>query len=385
MQTDGVLVTGARAPVAVHWAWALRASGYRVHLGDVQRYPLGHARGLSEGYLRFAAPRHDFAGFRRDILGLCTRHRITTIVPTCEEVFWLAAMMDDLTSAGITLFAPPKDILHRVHDKAAFVTLCQDFWPHLPQTRRLASMGEARAEAAAAGGLVFKPVYSRFATRTLIRPSAAAVATIQPTPADPWVAQEFLPGREVCAYAIATQGQVRALAVYHPRHRAGLGAGIYFDPVDPEPALAFVRAFCAATQWTGQVSFDLIEGAGGLYPIECNPRATSGLHLIRDAGGLTDAAFGAAEPLLIRSDVGAQCVKLAMWLYAGWPHRRRMPAFRADLARATEALRWADGRRIGLAGQLRAVIEIAGLALRRGQSLQQAATADVEWNGPDQH
>jgi hypothetical protein len=385
MQTDGVLVTGARAPVAVHWAWALRASGYRVHLGDVQRYPLGNARGLSEGYLRFAAPGHDFAGFRRDVLALCARYRITTIVPTCEEVFWLAAMIDDLAQAGIALFAPPTAILRAVHDKAAFITLCHDFWPHLPRTRQLITADDLRAELPEAGRLVFKPVFSRFATRTLICPTAARAATIQPTPADPWVAQEFVPGREICAYAIATQGQVRALAVYHPRHRAGLGAGIYFDPVDPEPALAFVRAFCAATQWTGQVSFDLIEGAGGLYPIECNPRATSGLHLIRDAGGLTEAIFAAPDPLLIGADVGAQCVKLAMWLYAGWPHRRQMPAFRADLARATEALRWADGSRIGLAGQMRAVLEIAGLALRRGQSLQQAATADIEWNGPGQH
>ena len=195
------MVTGARAPVAVHWAWALRASGRRVHLADVSRHPIGSSNDLSEGYLRFALPRHDFAAFRRDILTLCRRHSITMTVPTCEEVFWLAQISPDLAAQGVTLFAPSADLLTTAYDKDAFIRLGQGFWPHLPRTRRLESRADLHSAAEGMASLVFKPVFSRFATRTLIRPSLHQLASITPTHAEPWVAQDFLPGREIGAVA----------------------------------------------------------------------------------------------------------------------------------------------------------------------------------------
>lgn len=370
------MVTGARAPVALHWAWALRAAGRRVHLADSLRWPIG--RGFAGGYLRHAPPGFDLEGFRRDLLQLCARHGIGLIVPTCEEVFWLAQIAPDLAAAGVRVFAPSFPLLAQVHDKGTFIALCAGFWPHLPQTRRLTSVADLEGLPDLAG-LVLKPAFSRFATRTLVRPRPAQVARLRPSPGDPWVAQAFLPGREVCAFGIAVAGKVTALAVYHPLYRAGQGAGIYFEPVEPGPALGFVRAFAQATGWTGQLSFDLIETEAGIAPIECNPRATSGLHLLRDPGALV-AALAGGGPVLVPGDARPQCVRLAMWLYGAWGARRRWGAFRADLARADEALEW-GGARVGLAAQLRAVAEIGGVALRRGQGLQAASTADIEWNG----
>ncbi|PJF07934.1 hypothetical protein [Pseudorhodobacter sp. MZDSW-24AT] len=376
MAAEAVLVTGARAPVALHWAWALRAAGRPVHLADSLRWPIG--RGFAAGYLRHAPPAFDLDGFRRDLLRLCAEHGIGQIVPTCEEVLWLAQIAPDLAAAGVRVLAPPFPVLAQAHDKAAFIALCAGFWPHVPQTWRLSTQADLEGLPDPAG-LVLKPVFSRFATRTLLRPSAAQVARLRPTAQAPWVAQAFLPGREICAYAIAVEGEVTALAVYHPLYRAGRGAGIYFQPVDPGPALRFVRAFAQATGWSGQLSFDLIETEAGLAPIECNPRATSGLHLLRAPGALV-AALEGGGPLVLPDARGPQCVRLAMWLYGAWGARGRFGAFRADLARAEEALVW-GGARVGVAAQLRAVAEIGAIALRRRQGLQAASTADIEWNG----
>jgi hypothetical protein len=378
MEAEAVMVTGARAPVALHWAWALRSAGRRVFLADCLRWPIGRGPAFSDGYLRHAPPRHDLQGFLRDLLAHCGRHRIGLIVPTCEEVFWLGQIAGDLAAAGIRVFAPDMSTLARVHDKGAFIDLCHTFWPHLPVTRRLTSRAAVEA-LGQTGALVLKPAFSRFATRTLVRPLPDDLTRVRPTPSDPWVAQSFLTGREVCAFAVAVQGKVTALSVYHPLYRAGKGAGIYFQPVDPAPALRFVGAFARATGWTGQVSFDLIETADGLAPIECNPRATSGLHLLRDPLAIC-AAMQGGGPVLVQADARPQCLRLAMGLYAAWPNRRRMADFRADLARADEALDWGDTR-VGLGSQVRAVAEVATLALLRGQGLQAAATADIEWNG----
>lgn len=376
---DAVMVTGARAPVALHWAWALRATGRRAFLADSLRWPIGAALGFSDGYLRHAPPRHDLAGFRRDLLALCERHRIGLILPTCEEVFWLARIADDLAQVGVRVFAPALPTLAQAHDKGRLIERCKPVWPHLPHTRRLTSPKDLPMPDEAAG-LVLKPAFSRFATRTLIRPTAAQLARIQPSPRDAWVAQTCLTGREVCAYAIAVAGRVTALSVYHPAYRAGQGAGICFQPVDPAPALHFVTAFAAETGWTGQLSFDLIETPDGLAPIECNPRATSGLHLLRDSQALC-AALEGGPPLLVPPDTRPQSVALAMWLYAAWPNRHRLRAFRGDLAASDQALAWGSTR-VSLPAQMRAVAEIAAIALRRRIGLQAASTDDIEWNGP---
>ncbi len=372
------MITGARAPVALHWAWAFRRAGRSVFLADSLRWPIGQGAAFSQGYLRHASPRHDLARFRRDLLDQCAAKGIGVIVPTCEEVFWLAQIAPDLKAAGVRLHAPPFALLAQVHDKGAFIDLCRGFWPHLPRTQRLQSRADLDS-AGDPGGLVFKPAYSRFALRTLIRPTAQALSRICPSPGDPWVAQQFVPGREICAFAVAWQGQVTALAAYHPLYRAGKGAGIFFQPVDPAPALAFVRAFARATGWSGQLSFDLIETDTGLVPIECNPRATSGLHLLRDPVALVQALEGDA-PGLVAQDGTPQAVHLAMWLYAAWANRSRWAAFQADLARADEALVW-DGKPVTGLRQGLALAEIAARALWRRQGLQAAATHDIEWNG----
>ena len=46
-------------------------------------------------------------------------------------------------------------------------------------------------------------------------------------------------------------------------------------------ARAWVETFVAREGYTGQIAFDFIETeAGVMYALECNPRATSGVHLL---------------------------------------------------------------------------------------------------------
>ena len=145
-----------------------------------------------------------------------------------------------------------------------------------------------------------------------------------------------------------------------------------------------MRHFVAGTGWTGQISFDLIRRPdGSVLPLECNPRATSGLHFFRNPSAFSRAMFGQDT---IMPDVSRpQCVRLALWLYGsqrlfrpgGWQTLRRA------LAEAEDVMNW-PGDRIGVLGQLRPVVEIARLAIRQGISLQAASTHDFQWDGPDQ-
>ena len=57
---------------------------------------------------------------------------------------------------------------------------------------------------------------------------------------------------------------------------------VCFERIDPSPAvLDWVSQFVSHTRFDGFVSFDLIvDASGAVFGIECNPRATSGIHFV---------------------------------------------------------------------------------------------------------
>ncbi len=373
-----VLITGARAPVALHLARLFHAAGHSVLLADTHRFPISRGTRIA-GYERLPPPRGNVATYGEAVERLVRDEGIELVIPTCEEVFFLAAARD-LHRATIPLFAPPLKTLAQAHHKGAFARLATGLGADPPRTDVIESAAELRA----VGDLrerVLKPAWSRFASRVLVRPDVDALPQVLPTAADPWVVQDYLPGEEICSFGVARGGRLLAFSAYRPLHRAGVGAGIAFEPVKDATAERFAAGFAARTGWTGQLSFDFRrDGEQRLHVIECNPRAVSGLHFFAARDGLPGVYLGggAAEA----SDRRAMTLPLALLAY-GLPQAMRERAVGAW---------WTDFRRVGnimafpgdrslLGGQLLALGEIALLALRTGKTLQQAATHDIEWNG----
>jgi glutathione synthase/RimK-type ligase-like ATP-grasp enzyme len=371
-----VLITGARAPVALHMARLLHGAGWSVHLADSLAVPLAAGTRMKAGYHRLPSLRFDPGGAAKALAALIRRLGVDLVIPTCEEVLHLARIWRDHPMPA-PLFAPPLALLEEVHDKFRFIALCERLGLPVPRTRLLRSVSDVQAVGAETGGLVFKPVWSRFATQTLIRPESRQLRQVQPTPEAPWVAQEYVVGEELCVYAVAHQGQVVAISAYRGLVRAGVGASIAFAPVKDRAVGHFVQDFVAGTGWTGQVSFDVIRQAdGSVLPIECNPRATSGLHFFRDAKGFAGALLG--EGAVAPAVTQPQGMRLALWIYGLRPGK--LGRLRQVLADVQDVMDW-PGDRIGLWGQLRPVAEIAGIALRNRIGLQAASTLDIEWNG----
>jgi hypothetical protein len=371
-----VLITGARAPVALHLTRLLHGAGWSVHLADSLAVPLAAGTRMKAGYHRLPSLRSGPDGAAVALAGLIRRLGVDLVIPTCEEVLHLARIWRDHAMPA-PLFAPPLALLAEAHDKFRFIALCKDLGLSVPGTRLLRTDTEVEALEPEAGGLVFKPVWSRFATQTLIRPDVHRLRQVRPTLEAAWVAQEYIAGDELCVYAVAHQGRVMALSAYRGLVRAGLGASIAFAPVEDRAVEQFVQDFVAGTGWTGQISFDLIRRAdGSILPIECNPRATSGLHFFRDAKGFAGAVLG--EGTVAPDVTRPQGVRLALWLYGLRPGK--LGRLRRTLAEVEDVMDW-PGDQIGFWGQLRPVAEMAGIALRNRIGLQAASTLDIEWNG----
>ena len=366
-----VLVTGARAPVALEVARSFQALGRAVHLADSVPATAAYWARPAFPLHRLPPPRTRFADFRAALAQLVERTGATLVVPTCEEVFYVSAAVPPGW-----VFAPPLEVLRTLHSKHRFIALAQAVGLNAPATRLVTD----RAQLPTSGDLVLKPEYSRFAAATLIHPTRAQIARLRPTPEHAWVAQEFVAGEELCLWTAAHEGRVTAHALYRPVLRHGRAAAFAFEAVDWPPALAIAERIAATTGITGHLSFDLIRTPDGrAVPIECNPRAVSGVHLF--AGDvLARAILGAPQPPPASGTRRHLAPAMAL---LGLPQaiaRGRLGAFVETWRGGSDAI-GRPGDPWPRLGTLVDAARFAALGLSRRRSPTRQTTADIEWNG----
>jgi hypothetical protein len=268
---------------------------------------------------RVPAPRFAPAAYLAAIKQIVQREEIDYLVPTCEEIFTLAAARADFGPA-CTLFCESLERLHRLHHKWHFYRLARQYDLPVPATRLITD--RAQAEAALAGGsrLVFKPAYSRSGSKTIILPAdPAGLAGLDAAPARPWLAQAYVAGPEICTYSLAWQGRLAAYGAYRPTYRLGPGSAIAWQAVAHPAARAWVERFVANYDFTGQIAFDFIAPAASpdqVVALECNPRLTSGLHLFRHTPALAQLFFQEPQHCLQPDSEATQMFGLIM-LWAG--------------------------------------------------------------------
>jgi ATP-grasp domain len=375
-----ILVTGTRAPAGSDIARLMVAAGHHVHAGD--SVPLDLAGAIPRvSFHRLPAARPSPAAYGRAVAALVAAEGIDLVVPTCEEIFYLAAARDQ--GHEIPLFAPDLPTLRRLHDKCRFIELAESLGLAVPWTRRLESRAEALALAERSRDLVFKPIYSRFGTRAMI--GRRHIDGLRPSPEMPWVAQERLEGQEICLYAIADRGRLTAFSAYRPLYRLGQAASYYFEPEEAPDGEALARRLVTALGYSGQIAFDAIRTPEGyLLPIECNPRATSGVHLLADVPGLVSCFTGqAGAGEVLRPQVGKPVMLASAMILFGLPRALAggLGAWRRDFARARDVLAPARLNRRAL----QVFAAYGAEALRRRTSLRAVATRDIEWDGEAIH
>lgn len=377
-----VLITGARAPIALDLARSFRAAGVEPHLADSVTSWCARLSTLSRAHLHHhAPPRFAFEVFRRDLERLVEELDPALIVPTCEEVFYVA---EAAARGGFAerVFAPGPAVLRPLHSKVDFAHLALEAGLSAPLTARLSEWDDLEERLTQCRQLVFKPEFSRFGSHTLVGPEERALYPILPLPDAPWAAQALVKGEEFCLWSAARDGRIVAFCAYRPLWRLGRSASFAFERVDDPALLAVATAIAKATNATGHLSFDVIKSADGqVHPLECNPRGISGLHLFADDPRLARALMG-EESDLVTPTAAIRHLGPAMWLI-GLPQALasgRIGAFFADMKRGGDALT-RPGDRLPALGALIDGARFAAVGLSRGRSAAGQSTDDIEWNG----
>jgi hypothetical protein len=203
------------------------------------------------------------------------------------------------------------------------------------------------------------------------------------------VAQEFISGQQFCTYSVCQSGRITAHATYPTIYTAGQGATIAFQHVEHPAIFNWVRTFVERFKVTGQMSFDFIQSANGeVYALECNPRATSGVHLLASHPQFVESFFdtstrsASARNPITPLENNSQMLASAMLAYA-LPTALRKNELRAWAKTffSSDDVTWDTKDPLPFLLQFRSLLFYLKLAREEGISPLEASTFDIEWNG----
>jgi hypothetical protein len=372
-----VLLTLGRLPKGLDIARALAAAGCRVLVAEPSAWHhLRLSRSVSRSF-RVTAPNTDREAYLDGIAGIVRRERVDLVVPVSEETMHLAHVRPRL-GEGVRLFCGEAADLLSLHDKLVFARAAGGLGLAVPETSALGS--EAATALAAGRDHVVKPRFTSSGSGLMIRrageplPQAADVSA--------GLVQAFVAGEHLSSFSIAREGRMLGTVVYRGLITSGT-VSVAFERVERPDAAAWAAAFIGATRHTGFISFDFIAPEGGPpQAIECNPRATSGIHFVEPASlarAILDPAF--AGPLALRP----QRRMMQFWpcmseLSGAWFNGDRRRAMLHTM-RGCSDVTWSLHDPLPLLTMPLTAAGILRRASRRRESFGEAATFDIGWRG----
>lgn len=379
-----ILLTGGRAPVTLDLARAFQRAGHVVYVAESLRGHLTEPSAAIKAHFEVPAPRQEPEAFLAALRSIIEAYQIELLIPTCEEVFHIAKGLNTLPCR---VFTEPLARLDGYHNKWKFVVKAGECDLRVPESMLVTRQDDLLYAYAHWRGLVLKPVYSRFAARTLILPplkDAMATLTFDSlTNQEPWIAQEYIEGEQFCSYSVCQNGRILAHAVYPTAFTAGQGATIAFQSVQHDAIYEWVRTFVEYYKVTGQMAFDFVQTAdGNVVALECNPRATSGAHLLTSNPRFVESFFNSELECITPYEGTSRMLGTAMLTY-GLPtslFNGRFGAWLKTFSHSDDVL--LDFRDpLPFLLQWRSILSYVLLGRKQGISALEASTFDIEWNG----
>ena len=376
-----ILLTGARATIALELARQFNAQGHSVYVTDSSNLHVCRFSNAVKKSLKTPSPRYAPEEFIRTLVHLVEEYQIDMLIPTCEEIMFISGHLDRFPKS-CQVFCSSFEQIHELHSKWLFCQRTIELGFDTPKTQ-LISTPEEVAKIQIPTPYVLKATYSRACQNLAFVGPDAIPPPIPVVPSNPWVAQEWIEGKKYCTYSIAHEGKLTAHATYPVAFTVDGSSCITFEAVAHDPILNWVKEFLAKINFTGQVAFDFIEKKSGrLFVIECNPRATHGLHLFSTGGDLPSAFFNTADHV-IQPKVGTH-KQLAIGMAAfGWRDVNRKPElvpFHKKFFKAQDVVFTKQDPKPFFAMSF--LFPMYWIKSKQyGITIAEAFTRDMEWNG----
>ncbi|MEO1252789.1 MAG: ATP-grasp domain-containing protein [Pseudomonadota bacterium] len=274
-----ILLTLGRLPKALELARALAGAGNRVLIAEPFASHLSKPSRSVEKSFHVSAPNDDLNAYLDEMRVIIEAERVDIVAPVSEEVLYAVLLRDRLPDSA-AIWAPPFESLRRLHDKFAFARHIESLGLRCPATER--ADDAAAAAIMDEGAFVMKPALGcsgaglRFFEEGARPENGADLAGA--------IVQQRITGREVSSFSIAHEGRVIGSVIYEAVIRSGTVATNFQRVDDAHSALSWIDEFVRREKYSGYVAFDfIVDDAGEAWPIECNPRLTSGIHFMDHA------------------------------------------------------------------------------------------------------
>lgn len=375
------LILGGRSPVALDHARRFAAQGWQVIIGDSVPCRISSWSRAVHASVALPSARYGVRDYVHALQRVIDTHQVELVLPTCEEVFYLARVRHALPRQ-VRVLVDDFDKLAMLHSKWRFLEVARHCGAIIPDSQLVSSLDEAR-EWANGRPVVIKPEFSRFGVHVRLYPEGIP-RDAQPFGLDAkWVVQSYCHGKELCSYSVVDQGRVLAHVTYRPRYRINASSSYVFEACEAAGIDAFVETFARKTRHTGQLSFDWIASEqGGYQVLECNPRAISGVHLFGMHDALPAALMGQVDACIRPSARDTRMIAAVMLAAGVWqPLRQRsLRSWWRDFRQARDVIA-VKGDRMPLLGGVLDLASYARIAAQQRCTLRQASTRDTEWDG----
>jgi phosphoribosylaminoimidazole carboxylase (NCAIR synthetase) len=308
------------------------------------------------------------------------REEIDMVIPMFEEIACFAKALHRFPEF-CPVFSSSYDTLNSLHNKWLFNQKLHDRGILAPKSYLIRHQDELKT-ASLEFPFVVKPCYCRSAQKVAKIETREALMDITVDPNNPLVIQEWLEGKKFCSYSIAHKGKLSAHTVYPLQFSINESSCLTFEAIDHPMIKTWVKTFVEQEKFTGQIGFDFIQlETDRLYPIECNPRSTSGLHLFQSTDHLPSAFFNECQTV-VEPEMGfSKQIATGMLLY-GWKQMSSENTFASFLKKffSTQDVVFAKGDLAPFLMQPLLFLPYLKRFLKERMNIPSLHTFDADWN-----
>jgi predicted ATP-grasp superfamily ATP-dependent carboligase len=293
-----IMVTGGKMTKALQLARSFHAAGHRVVLVETHKYWLtGHR--FSNAVDRFytvPAPQKDPEGYTQALVSIAKKENIDVYIPVCSPV---ASYYDSLAkpalSAYCEVFHFDAEVTKMLDDKFTFSQKALSLGLSVPKTFLITDPEQVlnfdftnEKRKYILKSIAYDSVHRLDMTKLPMdsrEKMAVHVRSLPISQDNPWLMQEFIPGKEYCTHSTVRNGFLRVYCCCESS-----AFQVNYENVDNPRIFQWVNHFVQQLKLTGQISFDFIEAEDGtVYAIECNPRTHSAITMFYNHPKLADA------------------------------------------------------------------------------------------------
>jgi hypothetical protein len=243
-------------------------------------------------------PSQQPASYELAIMEIIKREQIDLLVPASEEVFYLAGFASEIKKYCEFFFADAQ-LLLQCHHKQNFNDIAHAMGLSVPDSTLLLK-DSAIAQKLTQADYVLKRCYSRGGNRVIFAGAGTDPYRCEASFDGSWLIQKTIAGETLCSFSIVQHGRLMTTQLYRPSVTLG-SIGVVFQSIRDAKIESWIEIFVRKSGYHGFLSFDFQRTAEGeIFALECNPRITSGIHLV-NLDVLAQAIVNPLRPLPMKT------------------------------------------------------------------------------------